>query len=340
LCHATCDGHNQYSEGIVDIEPSFVDNEVPCKLCEQLMLHLREVFIANTTELEFKNILEGFCTQVPKITDECISITEQYYDQIYKFLMNGLDASKTCVIIGVCAGGKVYKSPSMPLLSGEAFPPLNHKSVEIIYDENSIKLQGDGKWCTACEYAMNFIHEEMGKNTVNDKIVEYARKSCKILPKFVKQCEETMDTFGDEIANAIYHSTDPRLICPAAKLCPPNFDVDSLEKNAVGEKPSCSFCLFAIQEIKDVIQSNNSRDNIEKALDKLCDHLSENLKAQCVSFVKSHSADVIDMMLANFTPQEACVFIKLCNKNEPVRKRVGIVKLSKSSESNESSGEF
>lgn len=342
LCHATCANHNQYSEGIVDIEPGFIDSEVPCKLCEQLMLHLRELFIANTTEIEFKNILQGFCTQIPKITDECISITEQYYEQIYKFLANGLDASKTCVMIGVCASEKVYKLPSMPLLSGEAFPPLNHKSDEIIYDENSIRLQGDGKWCTACEYAMNFIHEELGKNTVEDKIVEYARNSCKVLPKYVKQCEDAMDMFSDEIAFSIYHGTDPRLICPAVKLCPPNFDIETLEKNAVGEKPTCSFCLFAIQEIKDVIRSNNTRDNIEKALDKLCDNLSENLKAQCVSFVSSHSADVIDMMLANFTPQEACVFIKLCNKNVPARKRVTITKLSVSSESesdsNESSG--
>lgn len=337
LCHATCEGHNQYSEGIVDIEPTFVNGEVPCRLCEQLMLHLRELLIANTTEIEFKNVLEGFCTQISAITDECISITEEYYDKIYKFLESGLDSSKTCVMIGVCSG-KTYKSPSMPLLSGEAFSPLNNKP---IYDENSIKLQGDGKWCTACEYAMNLIHEEMGKNTVEDKIIEYARKSCKVLPRYVKQCEDTMDTFGDEIANAIYHSTDPRLICPAVKMCPPNIDIDSLEKNARGEKPTCSFCLFAIQEIKDVIRSNNTRDNIEKALDKLCDHLSQNLKSQCVSFVSAHSADVIDMMLANFTPQEACVFIKLCNKNEPVKRRVDIVKIT-SSESIESSetGEF
>lgn len=317
LCDATCDGHNQYSEGIVEIENS----EVPCKLCEQLTLHLRELLIANTTEIEFKNVLQGFCTQIPKITDECISITEQYYDQIFKFLESGLDANKTCVMIGICnAGERIYKSPSMPLLSSEAFSPLNHKSVETIYDENSIRLQNDGKLCTACEYAMNLIHEEMGKNTVEDKIVEYARKSCKILPRYVKQCEETMDTFGDEIANAIYHSTDPRLICPLVKLCPPNNDLSSLEKNAVGKKSSCSFCLFAIQEIKDVIQSNKSRDSIESALDRLCDNLSDNLKSQCVQFVKTHSGDVVDMMLANFTPQEACVFIKLCNKNEPVKK--------------------
>lgn len=327
LCRTTCAGLNQYSEEIADNEHAFDNADVPCKLCEQLMLHLRELLIANTSEIEFKNVLQGFCTQIPKITDECISITEEYYQEIYQFLESGLDANKTCAMIGICKAERSYRPPSMPLLSGEAFPPL--------YNENSINLREDGKMCIFCEYAMEFIHKEMAKNTVEDKIVEYARKSCKTLPRYVKQCEAVMDQFGDEIASLLYHGTDPRLVCPFAKLCPPNLDLTTLEVNAVGEKPTCSFCLLALQEIKDVVQSNNTRDNVEKALDRLCDHLSENLKGQCVSFVKSHSADVIDMVLANFTPQEACVFLKLCNKEEPLRKRVNIVAISSSSESSE-----
>lgn len=342
LCHASCAGHNQYSEGIVNIETSFDDPNIPCKLCEQLMLHLREVLINNTTEIEFKNILEGFCSQMPKITDECVSITEQYYDHIYRFLVDGLDANKACVMIKVCdPSSNSFKTPSMPLLSRDIFPPPPQKhSVELIYDENSLRLYKDGKWCSACEYAMNLIHIEMGKNTVQDKIAEIARKSCKTLPKFSKECETIMDMFGDEIASAIYHSTDPRLICPSVKLCPPNLNVDYLERNAVNEKPTCPFCLLAMQEIENVIQSNKTKDNIEHVLDQLCNHLSDKLKSQCVEFVKQYSAEVVDMMLANFTPQEACLFIRLCSNNEPKRINVQIIGISKESSESEDAGEF
>lgn len=152
---------------------------------------------------------------------------------------------------------------------------------------------------------------------------------------YVKQCEDVMDMFGDEIANAIYHSTDPRLVCPSVRLCPPNFDLGYLEKNAVSDHPTCPFCLLAMQEIHDVVQSNTTKENIENVLKQLCSHLSDKLKVQCVEFVKAYSAEVVDMILADFTPQESCVFIRLCSNDSPKRKNVNIVAIS--SESSEDS---
>jgi saposin len=108
MCRASCSQHYENHEGIVDISPAFDDPNIPCELCEQLMLHLREVLIANTTEVEFKNVLEGFCSQIPAITDECISLTEQYYRSIYQYLVDGLDANKTCVAIGICSSKKRF----------------------------------------------------------------------------------------------------------------------------------------------------------------------------------------------------------------------------------------
>jgi saposin len=337
LCQSSCAGHNQFSEGIVGIEPAFSESDIPCELCEQLMLHLREVLIANTTEIEFKNVLEGFCAQIPKITDECISITNQYYDQIYQFLAKGLDANKTCSLIGICASGS-YNVPSMPLLSTDIFAEQTVKNINVeISSENSLQLVNGGKLCAACEYAMHFIHIEIGKNTAQEKIAEYARKSCKTLPlKYVKQCENVMDMFGDEIAMAIYQGTEPRLVCSGTKLCPTNLDVDYLERNAVDEKPTCPFCLFAMQEVRDVIQSNSTKENVEKVVSQLCNHLTDKLKSQCVEFVKQYSAEVVDMVLANFTPQEACVFIRLCSNEKP-KLKFGLIDVS--SENVDSEGE-
>lgn len=50
-----------------------VGNDLPCKLCEQLVDHLRDVLIANTTEMEFKEVLLGVCNQTNSFADEvCI----------------------------------------------------------------------------------------------------------------------------------------------------------------------------------------------------------------------------------------------------------------------------
>jgi saposin len=342
LCQASCAQHYRNHEGIVDISPAFDSPAIPCELCEQLMLHLREVLIANTTAIEFKNILEGFCSQMPTIADECVSLAEQYYDTIYSYLVNGLDANKTCVMIGICSH-KVddsFRAPSMPLLSSELFPaPVQSIEVHTVNKDalDSIRLYKDGKVCTACEYTMNLVHIELNKHGIQDNILQRVRGECKKLPVYIRQCEDLIDMFGDQIMNAIYQGTNPRLVCPLIKMCPPNMNFEFLQETAVQEKPTCPFCLFAMQEVRDIVSSNTTKANVENVLDQLCTHLPSNLKSQCVEFVKDYSSEVVDMILANFTPQEACVFIKLCSQEVPKLKRFSLVGISIESESDESS---
>lgn len=82
-------------------------DDLPCKLCEQLVGHLRDLLVANTTEIEFEEVLEGFCKQMGSFSHECKSIVDQYYPQIYEFLTKGLNGNFVCQMAGVCpAPGK------------------------------------------------------------------------------------------------------------------------------------------------------------------------------------------------------------------------------------------
>jgi saposin len=45
-------------------------DDLPCEFCEQLVIHLRDVLIANTTEEEFEEILKGLCKQTGSFKDE------------------------------------------------------------------------------------------------------------------------------------------------------------------------------------------------------------------------------------------------------------------------------
>ena len=53
------------SVGMVD-----VGDDLPCKLCEQLVGHLRDLLVANTTKNEFKEVLEGLCKQTKSFAPE------------------------------------------------------------------------------------------------------------------------------------------------------------------------------------------------------------------------------------------------------------------------------
>lgn len=77
-------------------------DDLPCKFCEQLVKHLRDLLVANTTESEFQRVLEGLCSQTKDFKSECMSLVDQYYPQIYKFLVSELDPNAVCVMSGVC----------------------------------------------------------------------------------------------------------------------------------------------------------------------------------------------------------------------------------------------
>lgn len=164
-------------------------DDIPCELCEQLVQHLRDILIANTTEAEFKQVLEGLCSQTKGFKSECISIVDQYYDVIYKELVNGLDANGMCFMIGVCPKtsgqyGKIAESEIRPLLP--VFPPAEIKVTirkklganepkftqqelqqmalpidRLMGAANPLDLVEGGEKCALCEYILHFIQEAL-----------------------------------------------------------------------------------------------------------------------------------------------------------------------------------
>lgn len=75
---------------------------MPCDLCKQLVGHLRDLLIANTTEDEFQTVLRGLCKQTKAFQNECMSIVDEYYPVIYKFLVDQLNSTAVCAMIGIC----------------------------------------------------------------------------------------------------------------------------------------------------------------------------------------------------------------------------------------------
>lgn len=84
-----------------------IGDDLPCKLCEQLVTHLRDLLVANTTETEFQTVLEGLCKQTKSFAPECKAIVDEYYPQIYAYLTKGLNGNAICQMGGLCpAPGK------------------------------------------------------------------------------------------------------------------------------------------------------------------------------------------------------------------------------------------
>lgn len=336
----------------VDLIPaeSMKGDDIPCELCQQMVHHLRDVLVANTTEVEFKQVMEGFCKQTKGFRDECISIVDQYYDEIYKTLVNHLDANGICFMMGVCPKttakqSAIFESGIMPLLPvlppaeikitirkklGSQEPKFTQAELDafqlpidhLMGAANPGQLVENGELCTLCEYVLHFIQESLATSATDKQIKHAVEDVCNKLPNSVRgQCNNFVDMYGEAVIALLIQGLDPRSICPKIKMCPPSKSLHDVEVFAPGlaaktesEKPTCPLCLFAVQQAQEKIKDKKSKSNIKRVLDHLCVHLPQKLQSECVDFVETYSSELVDMLITDFKAQEICVALKLCEK--------------------------
>ncbi|SPP80857.1 uncharacterized protein LOC117583804 [Drosophila guanche] len=337
-------------------------DDIPCELCEQLVKHLRDVLVANTTETEFKQVLEGFCKQSRGFKDECISIVDQYYDVIYNTLVNKLDANGACFLIGVCPKNAAPASavaPIMPLLpviepaqvqvTIKKLHKLGANEPKFTQDEligmqlpidhlmgaaNPSTLVEGGELCTICEYLLHFIQETLATPATDDEIKHSVENMCTKFPRGVAgQCRNFVEMYGDAVIALLIQGLNPREVCPKLQMCPHNLDnkedIEVFHPVPVTtgdqqDQPTCPLCLFAVEAAQSKIRDNKSKDNIKKVLAGLCAHLPNKLRAECVDFVNTYSNELIDLLITDFKPQEICVQLKLCPKTKNYLDDMGI----------------
>nr|XP_036212766.1 prosaposin [Bactrocera oleae] len=378
ICHLSGSCAANYHKHAEDpVEPvdavalaSNLGEDIPCKLCEQLVQHLRDVLIANTTETEFKQVLHGLCNQTKGFKEECDSLVEQYYDVIYNALVNNLDASGACFLIGVCPKGneEAFMGEIRPLLP--SLPPAEIKvtlrklganepkfTQEQIHEmalpidtlmgaANPSLLVENGELCTFCEYVLHYIQVELSTPTTEDKVKDLVNNVCERLGHTLRgECHNFIDMYGDAVIALLVQGLNPREICPKLSMCPANHDnfddveifapettKQSTQRNVESDKPTCPLCLFAVQQAQAQIKNDKSKANIKNVLDHLCVHLPSKLQTECVDFVETYSNELIDMLITDFTPQEICVAVKLCPTTGDEMDDLGIILEAKSRE--------
>lgn len=61
------------------------------------------------------------------------------------------------------------------------------------------------------------------------------------------------------------------------------------------------------------LENNHTEESVRKTLENICQHLPKSIRQDCTNFVDSFSKQIIEMLVAEFTPDEVCVALKLCN---------------------------
>lgn len=299
----------------------------------------RDLLVANTTQSEFKNVLEGICKQTKTFKQECLSLADQYYDVIYAKLTQELDPDGACFMIGICPKGLTQQKqmqsyeiaplvPSSQLLVkrkilGEDEPTLTAEQVQSFQlpkdvlllnvdqlQAHAVQKKGN-QFCTLCEYFLHFVQEALASPANEEDIKASVLKMCdKVKKDFQPQCQQFVDMYGDAVIALLIQEIDPAQVCPKLALCS--------QRTAPTANEKCPLCLFLVQDLEEQLQRNKSKQNIEDKLNTLCNHLRDDLRAECVDFINTYTPELVDKVANDFTPREICLYLKCCTDKEEV----------------------
>lgn len=306
-----------------------------CKLCKQLVNHLRDLLIADTTENEFQKVLQGLCKQTGNFKDECLGIVNQYYPTIYKYLVEELNSTVVCDFTNICPGPgfeQFDSAPIAPMLSPESSEKLKqlqfeHQSPELmqlpIERLNSPFMNNvyNKELCTFCQYFLHYVQQAITDPKTEGQMKKIVDQACDHLPNSVAEtCVEFVNSYGEALVAILAEEIDPSTICPLIRVCPSssdNHDIEVFMQGTPEDKPNCPLCLFAVTKLEEMVKDHKTKDSIKDALKSLCSHLNDNLRTECQDFVDGYTDELVEMLVDDFKPQEICVYLKICKDNRP-----------------------
>uniref|UniRef100_A0A1B6M406 Pulmonary surfactant-associated protein B n=1 Tax=Graphocephala atropunctata TaxID=36148 RepID=A0A1B6M406_9HEMI len=325
VCHEKYHNHTKALE--VRVMPQ-LEGDMPCELCEQLVQHLRDILVANTTKKEFEQVLLGICGQTKNFKKECVDMVETYYPVVYAFLTEEMDGKVLCTEIGICPKSTSAVHPLYPLVpahvadslnkqpSGLHRVPLVNSGVSVHVGSHPLQVSeaqlpldslvlvpGDKNLCQMCEYFLHFLQNEL-TNPINEQVlIKKAELACDDLPdKFSPLCRSFVDTYATAVIALLAQDIDPSQVCPNIGVCP-GFSDSQVE---------CEPCKTTTLQLVNNVGTNTTETNINKELMMLCLSLPFEESRHCSRVVASHHEDLTDMVLAEFTNDEMCFYMKYC----------------------------
>ncbi|XP_047529993.1 uncharacterized protein LOC125066118 [Vanessa atalanta] len=341
--------HNLYTfpDELKDLKAT---DDVPCEFCEQVIKHMRDTLVANTSEVEFHKVLTGLCKHTGNFKSECLQLVEQYHSVIYYYLVSELKPDEICGFIGICTNKTdvtiapllpkelAVKAITMsPKLIGEdeansyttqkARVPLQKQAnVQILGTETTaspalpiermfVATPKADAWCSFCQYFLHYVQVELSDDNNEEAIKKAVEEACDVLPQSINdECRQFVTQYGPAVIALLVQEIDPASVCPALGLCAKKEEVRRVSINS--EKSNCPLCLFAVEQLETMLKNNRSEESIRKALDGLCTHLSSKLRTQCVDFVDTYTNQLVEMLVADLNAQEICVYLKLCKDDK------------------------
>lgn len=246
-----------------------------CDFCEAIVQHWRDVLTANTTEVEFKQILDGLCRQTGSFSKNCLALVDEYYEPLYNLLVSEIHPKQICESVGLCGESSVFKQqpPVWTLLktrNSDDVPQVPLLPAIPVQQQPGNRMTGQDEAA-----AINFENEEAQKPH---------------LPRVALT--------GSGIA--VSHVGTNGVVGPA------------VGKTSVKDDDKCVMCEFVMQFLRNMLEQKDTREDIENAVERVCSLMPHTLSEECQDYVEAYGDQVIELLAQEIDPAKVCQMIKLC----------------------------
>lgn len=297
------------------------DNGDICNICKDMVKQARDQLNSNETQEELREVFEGSCKLIPiKIArKECIKAVDEFVPELVETLSSQMNPQIVCATVGLCNSArmdslllqeKLAQSTKVKEIEFMAPLPIDRMFPKIVADtefDEQVKERGK-EACEICELLLHFVQQQMTLPKSETEIKNIVNNVCVELPHNVAtQCSSFIEVYGDAFISLLAQEIDPSVVCPKIGAC------SSLFGHIDNVKPTCPLCLLALEALENKIGNNKTVENIEKGLDHLCKDLPHDMIGECERLVKKSTDEIVDSLMADFSPQETCLYLKFCD---------------------------
>jgi len=239
-----------------------------------------------------KNALESICYRLPNsIERSCEDFVEKYTSTIINLIVSGLTPDAICSALNLCTQVTITTTTALPTPKADTT-------------------------CVLCEYIITTLDTMIEDKTNKDEIKKSLEKLCSLLPSSVEdQCDTFVETYTDLIIDMLTKDVSPEMICTNLGLCKASGNIVQ-HRVEMRKKPYCALCEMVVTQLDQMLEDKTNEAQIEQALDVVCTSLPDPVHKQCEKMVAKYTEKIIDMFVAEYTPDLICAELSLCVNND------------------------
>ena len=171
--------------------------------------------------------------------------------------------------------------------------------------------------CAICEFVATEIENFIENQHTEEEITHLLDDVCSLLPgSYGALCTSIVNGYGPALIEKLLARETPDVVCAQLSLCPASAqeeeEVKPAKKSLGGGDLECSLCTLIVGEVEKIIGTNKTEENVEAALDKVCDVLPSALSGPCETLVNRYLPALISLISQDFPADVVCKKIGLC----------------------------